>query len=48
MTPEEARTAASANDAGMSVADRAFVILSVFYKWYAARDDEFVSPLNRP
>lgn len=31
--------------AGTSVADRAFVILGVFFKWYAARDDEFTSPL---
>lgn len=36
---------AISTEAGTSVADRAFVILSVFYKWYASRDDEFTSPL---
>jgi len=30
---------------GTSVADQALVLLGVFYKWYAARDDEFRSPL---
>lgn len=34
-----------AAEAGTSVADRAFLILGVFFKWYSSRDDEFASPL---
>lgn len=34
-----------AAEIGMSVADRAFVILGMFYSWYSRRDDEFRSPL---
>lgn len=32
---------------GSSVADRVFEQLSVFFDWYAARDDDFTSPLSK-